>query len=118
MPGLVVAVLLISSLLLVHLSLRARPMPKERPLDVDEGLPLPELCQSSTVFSLTALFGAYFGIALALGLPALIGLAFGTVLGLFLIQYWIDKKQPERFETFLFSSLGAEPISGFELRLG
>lgn len=105
MPGLVVAVLLISSLLLVHLSLRARPMPKERPLDVDEGLPLPELCQSSTVFSLTALFGAYFGIALALGLPALAGLAFGTVLGLLLIRYWISKTRPERFETFLFGIL-------------
>jgi hypothetical protein len=105
MPGLVVAALLVLSLALVHLSLRAQPMPKDRPLDVDEGLPLPELAQSSTVFSLTALFGAYFGIAIALGIPALTGLAFGTVLGLLLIRYWIDKKRPERFENFLLDLL-------------
>jgi hypothetical protein len=105
MPGLFVAALLLLSLLLVHASVRARPMPKERPLDVDEGLPLPELAQSSAVFSLTALFGAYFGVALALGLPALIGLAFGTVLGLFLIQYRIDQDKPKRFEPFLFGLL-------------
>lgn len=105
MPGLLVAVLLISSLLLVHFSIRARPLPKDRPLDVDEGLPLPEAGQASTVFSLTALFGAYFGIALVLGLPALSGLAFGTVLGLFLIRYWVDRDKPKRFETFLFGLL-------------
>lgn len=80
-------------------------MSVERPLDVDEHLPLPEFGQASTVFSLTALFGAYFGIALVLGLPALIGLAFGTVLGLFLIHYWIDRYKPDRFETFLFGLL-------------
>jgi hypothetical protein len=72
---------------------------------VDEGLPLPEAGQASTVFSLTALFGAYFGIALVLGLPALSGLAFGTVLGLFLIRYWVDRDKPKRFETFLFGLL-------------
>lgn len=105
MPILLVAGLLISSLLLVYYSRRARPMPVERPLDVDEHLPLPEFGQASTVFSLTALFGAYFGIALVLGLPALIGLAFGTVLGLFLIRYWIDRYKPDRFETFLFGLL-------------
>lgn len=105
MPGLLVAVLLISSLLLVHFSIRARPLPKDHPLDVDEGLPLPEAGQASTVFSLTALFGAYFGIALVLGLPALSGLAFGTVLGLFLIRYWVERDKPKRFETFLFGLL-------------
>jgi Na+/proline symporter len=104
-PGLLVAVLLISSLLLVHFSLRAQPMPEEHPLDVDEGLPLPEAGQASTVFSLTALFGAYFGIALLLGLPALTGLAFGTALGLFLIRYWIDKHGPKQFEAFLLGIL-------------
>jgi hypothetical protein len=77
----------------------------DRPLDVDEHLPLPEFGQASTVFSLTALFGAYFGIALVLGLPALLGLAFGTVLGLFLIHYWIDQHKPDKFETFLFGLL-------------
>ena len=53
MAGLVVAALLGLSLFIVHFSLRARPMPKDYPLNVDEGLPLPELAQSSTVFSLT-----------------------------------------------------------------
>lgn len=101
MPGLLIAVILIASLLLVHFSLRAHPMPEEHPLDVDEGLPLPEVGQASTVVSLTALFGAYFGIALLLGLPALLGLAFGTALGLFLVRAWIDRHRPKRFEVFL-----------------
>lgn len=101
MPGLLVGIILIASLLLVHFSLRHQPMPENRPLDVDDGLPLPEVGQASTVFSLTALFGAYFGVALLLGIPALIGVAFGTALGLFLIRYWIDKHNSRRFETFL-----------------
>ena len=107
MAGLVVAALLGLSLFIVHFSLRARPMPKDHPLNVDEGLPLPELAQSSTVFSLTGLFGAYLGIAIALGLPAFAGLAFGTVLGLFVVRYWIDStlrnapSEKKRFETFL-----------------
>lgn len=105
MSILLVAGLLITSLLLAYYSRRAWPMPAERPLDVDEGLPLPEFAQASTVFSLTALFGAYFGIAWVLGLPALIGLAFGTILGLFLIHYWIEQQKPDRFETFLFGLL-------------
>lgn len=105
MSILLVAGFLISSLLLAYYSRRVRPMPVERPLDVDEHLPLPEFGQASTVFSLTALFGAYFGIALVLGLPALIGLAFGTVLGLFLIHYWIEQHKPDRFETFLLGLL-------------
>jgi hypothetical protein len=111
MAGLVVAALLALSLFIVHFSLRARPMPKDHPLDVDEGLPLPELAQSSTVFSLTGLFGAYLGIAIALGLPALTGLAFGTVLGLLIVRYWVDStlrtapSEKKRFETFLLRLL-------------
>src|ERR1051325_5792897 len=77
-------------------------MPKTQPLNVDEGLPLPEAGQASTVFSLSALFGAYFGIASVLGLPALTGLAFGTVVGLFLVRYWIVRRPSQRFEDFLF----------------
>lgn len=80
-------------------------MPKDRPLDVDEGLPLPEAGQASTVFSLTALFGAYFGVASVLGVPALAGLAFGTVSGLFLIRFWIIRCKTKRFEPFLFGLL-------------
>lgn len=80
-------------------------MKKEEPLNVDEGLPLPEAGQASTVFSLSGLFGAYFGIAAVLGLPAIAGLAFGTVLALVAIRYWILSRQPQRFEEFLFGLL-------------
>lgn len=89
MPGLAVAAILGISLLMVHFTMRSRPMPPKHPLNVDEHLPLPWLAQTSAVFSLTALFGGYFGIAVALGLPALMGLAFGTVLGLFIVRHWI-----------------------------
>jgi hypothetical protein len=112
MPGAFVAIVLITSLVLARLSMgKSRRVPG-RPLDVDEGLWLPELAQSSTVFSLTALFGAYFAIASTLGLPALLGLAFGTVLGLFLDAYWINTRywneeepQNRHFEGFLFRLL-------------
>lgn len=101
MPGVLIAVVLIASLLLVHFSMRAQPLPLRRPLNVDHGLPLPEAGQASTVFSLTALFGAYFGIYLLLGLPALAGLAFGTALGLLLIRRWIAGHKGLTFEAFL-----------------
>src|SRR5882672_3279419 len=105
MSGLVIGVMLIASLLLVHFQMRAQPMPKRRPLNIDTGLPLPEAGQASTVFSLTALFGAYFGIYLVLGLPALAGLAFGTALGLVLTRYWIIKQRAPTFEVFLLRVL-------------
>jgi hypothetical protein len=105
MPGLIVAVVLGFSLLLVHYTVRSRPMPSKRPLNVDEHLPLPWLAQTSTVFSLTALFGGYFGVAVTLGLPAVTGLAFGTVLGLFIVRHWINSTlrgtHEPRFEDFL-----------------
>jgi hypothetical protein len=103
MPGLFIGILLMASLLLVHFSTRTQPMPKNSPLNVDEGLPLPEAGQASTVFSLTALFGAYFAIYSVLGLPALSGLAVGTVLGLFLIRFWVNKHNSKTFEDFLIS---------------
>lgn len=83
-------------------------MPRARPLDVDSGLPLPEVGQASTVFSLTALFGAYLGIHLLLGVPALLGLATGTVLALFLIRSWIEKTGADTFDSFLYSFLGTK----------
>jgi hypothetical protein len=101
LSGLAVAVLLMSSLLLAHFSIRAQPMRRSKPLDVDNGLPLPEVSQASTVFSLTALFGAYLGIFVVLGLPALGGVACGTVLSLFTIRYWIRELNPASFEQFL-----------------
>lgn len=108
MAGPLIAILLIGSLLLVHFSVRARPMPARHPLDVDKGLPLPEAGQASTVFSLTALFGAYFGIHLVLGLPALLGIAFGTVVGLFVIRGWVQKYNVRTFEEFLLLILEGE----------
>lgn len=112
MPGLVIAILLIASLLLVHFSMQTRPMPARHPLDVDQNLPLPEIGQASTVFSLTALFGAYFGIYIILGLPALGGVACGTVLGLFIIRHWIHKQQPGTFEEFLQNILQGSGLNG------
>jgi len=85
--------------------MRARPMPALRPLNVDKYLPLPEAGQASTVFSLTALFGAYFGIYLVLGIPALAGIAFGTVCSLFTIRSWIQNHGVQTFEDFLLSTL-------------
>ena len=119
MPGLLIAATLIGSLLLVQFSMRSRPMPKDRPLNVDEGLPLPEAGQASTVFSLTALFGAYFGIYLVLGIPALAGLASGTVLGLVLIRQWIKRQSGSTFEEFLVTILQGTPgnVGAFALAL-
>jgi hypothetical protein len=105
LPGLFVAIVLIASLLFVHFSMRARPMPITTPLNVDTGLPLPEVGQASTVFSLTALFGAYLGIYLFLGVPAFAGLACGTVVGLFVVRGWILRHGAQTFEDFLSSLL-------------
>jgi Na+/proline symporter len=118
LPGVVIATLLIASLLFVHLTVRARPLSDHRPLDVDAGLPLPEVGQASTVFSLTALFGAYFGIYIFLGLPALAGVACGTVLGLFVIRNWIQKHHSESFEDFLTSIFGGKTRNGDFFALG
>src|SRR5829696_8623633 len=106
MAGVIVAATLIASLLLVHFSLQWRPLPHSKPLDVDYGLPLPEVAQASTVFSLTALFGAYLGIYLLLGIPALLGLGVGTTAGLLVIRRWIGKRHPSTFEAYLEAVLG------------
>ena len=112
MPGFIVAVVLGFSLLLVHLTLRSQPMPSARPLNVDENLPLPWLAQTSTVFSLTALFGGYFGVAVALGLPAVTGLACGTVVGLSLLGVGLFQRckatNQTRFEDFLSKILSGD----------
>jgi Na+/proline symporter len=121
MAGLPLGLLLIFSLLAVFNILRRRPMPPQWPLNVDDELLLPELCQTSTVFSLTALFGAYLGIAVALGLPGLSGLATGTVVGLFVIWRWIRRElngDPSqgvaRFEDFLTEVFkGTSPSAKF-----
>lgn len=108
MAGLIVAGLLVTSLLVVHLSMRRQPLLSARPLNVDVGLPLPEIGQISTVFSLTALFGAYLGLYLILGISALCGLAVGTVGALILVRRWIDAGDPESFEAYLCRMLGTD----------
>lgn len=102
MPGALIATLLVVSLLLVHFSTRRAPMPATRPLNVDDGLLLPEAGQASTVFSLTALFGAYFGIFVVLGWPALAGLGFGSAIGLWAIRRWFTSRPNRSFEGFLY----------------
>jgi hypothetical protein len=94
-------------------------MPARQPLNIDHGLPLPEAGQASTVFSLTALFGAYLGIYLILGIPALAGIAFGTVTSLFTIRRWIQRSRCSSFEEFLVSILtgGARNAGASELLL-
>lgn len=118
MPGLIVSGFLLAMLLLVHLSLRQQPMPRAKPLNVDTGLPLPEVGQASTIFSLTALFGAYLGVHLLLGLPALLGLATGTVGALLLIRRWIDSGNPTSFEDHLASVLGGSHSNLMAFSLG
>src|SRR6266436_137585 len=108
------------SLFLVYYWKTRQPLPAE-PLNVENNLPLPWLAQTSTVFSLTGLFGAYLGIAIMLGLPALLGLALGTVLGLFIVHQWIvrtlkkvKKVETEEpvFEDFLIAILPDNIIDG------
>lgn len=118
MAGLIIAVSLIASLLVVHFSLRRQPMPRARPLDVDSGLPLPEVGQASTVFSLTALFGAYLGVHLLLGLPALLGLATGTVMALLMIRRWVEKRGMRSFDEFLFAFIGRSRSNSAAIALG
>lgn len=117
MAGILIASLLVASLLLVHLSLKWQPLPPAKPLDVDSGLPLPEVGQASTVFALTALFGAYLGIYLFLGLPALAGLATGTVCALLLIQRWMRSRKSDSFEGYIDQALGVEPRNGYTFAL-
>lgn len=122
MPGSVLAIFLGFCVIFVYYWRRKKPLPA-RPLNVDNDLPLPWLAQTSTVFSLTGLFGAYLGITVALGLPALLGLAVGTVLGLFIVLYWIEctlrqiPKKNQRFERFLSRILRGNASNAFAYAL-
>lgn len=94
----------IGTLLFVHYSTRAAPLPEARPLDVDE-VPFPVAGQASTVFSLTALFGAYYGMLIILGAWALLGLVAGTIVALISIRYVTLNTPEERYESFIFGRL-------------
>jgi hypothetical protein len=101
----------------VHFSVKAQPLSARRPLDVDRDLPLPEVGQASTVFSLTALFGAYFGIYLFLGIPALAGVACGTIVGLFVLRTWMQAPEFRSFEDFLLNVIGDSKGNGATLAI-
>ena len=108
------------SLFLVYYWRTRQPLPP-KPLNVEDNLPLPWLAQTSTVFSLTGLFGAYLGIAVILGSAALLGLACGTVIGLFAVREWIvltfrrlqrEGKAAASFEDFLTGILPDNRLDG------
>lgn len=63
------------------------------PLDQEEKslLPAPWAGHASSVFSLTALFGAYIGVILLVGVVAGIGLAVGSSAGLLLIRHRLQQ---------------------------
>jgi hypothetical protein len=94
----------IGTLLFVHYSTRAAPLPVARPLDIDE-VPFPVAGQASTVFSLTALFGAYYGMLVIFGVWALAGLVAGTILALICIRQVTLHATEVRYEDFLVSRL-------------
>jgi len=94
----------IATLLFVHFLTKAVPVPIVHPLDVDE-VPFPAAGQASTVFSLTALFGAYYGMFVILGIYALVGLAAGSIVGLFLIRRAALDATEKRYEAFIFARL-------------
>jgi hypothetical protein len=101
MLGLAVGLLLIASLLIVNIWIRTAPLNPNAPLNVDESLPLPWAGQASSVCSLTALFGAYFGILVILGIPALLGLAGGGAAGLVYLRSVVINSKASTFDQFL-----------------
>lgn len=102
--ALVIAVFLIATLLIAgKWPAGASGLRPVAPLDVDEGMPFPEASQASSVFSLTALFGPYLALSIVFGLPALIGLFLGTVLGLFLLCRYFAAYPNSSFHSILNS---------------
>lgn len=99
-----VGLFLIATLLFVHFSTKAAPLRRARPLDVDE-VPFPAAGQASTVFSLTALFGAYYGMFLVLGFYALLGLVVGSMLALLVIRTSVMHAPESRYEPYLYGRL-------------
>jgi Na+/proline symporter len=103
MTPLLVGLSLIILMLLVHTWMQSQELNPTRPLDVDDGLPFPELAQASSVFSLTALYTAYLTMAVVLGLPALCGVVLGGVLSLVAIRSIMAASTAERYEELLMS---------------
>ena len=107
MTPLFIGLSLIVLMLVVHRWTEGRALEAARPLNVDEGLPFPDLAQASSIFSLTALYTAYVTITLILGVPALVGLAIGGIAALVSIRGVIRRSSATSFEELVMSHLVA-----------
>ena len=94
-----VGLFLIALLLYAHYSVSNKK--KSLKLDIDDDLPFPAAGQGSSIFSLTALFGAYLAILFIVGIIAVLGLVIGTILGLYLIRTRSIKYKEHSFQKFL-----------------
>jgi hypothetical protein len=101
--GIAVGLLLLLSLTVAHFFAGAEPLKITAPLDVEDGLPFPWIGHASSIFSLTALFGAYLTITIIVGLEALVGLALGSIAGLVFLRGVVLKSNAKSFELFLRS---------------
>jgi hypothetical protein len=117
----VVGAFFFATILFVYFSSRARALQRTRPLDEDR-LPFPALGQASTMFSLTSLFGACFGMFLVLGVYAIAGIAGGTIVGLLLVRTLISSSAEtfegavyERLQRLAHPSVYAGPLVGVQL---
>ena len=72
---------------------------KEKPslVDVDKGLPFPAIGQGSTIFSLSALFGAFLGVFTLVGYVALLSATIGAICGLLYLKNQIKKMKGSSF---------------------
>ncbi|MBK8945411.1 MAG: hypothetical protein IPM32_09100 [Ignavibacteriae bacterium] len=104
-----VGLFLIALLLFAHYSVTNKK--KSLKLDIDEDLPFPAAGQGSSIFSLTALFGAYLAILFVVGILAVLGLVVGTILGLSLIRYRSIKYKENSFQKFLFEHFNTKDKS-------
>ncbi|MBV8517658.1 MAG: hypothetical protein JO197_09685 [Acidobacteria bacterium] len=89
----------VTTLLIVQVAIRNRPLKLYRPLD-DDDVPFPAAGQASTVFSLAALFGCYPGIFLLIGGIGFVGVAGGSAAALLLIRA-AQAGHEGGYETFL-----------------
>ncbi len=117
----VVGAFFFATILFVYFSSRARALQRARPLDEDR-LPFPALGQASTMFSLTSLFGACFGMFLVLGVYAIAGIAAGTIVGLLLVRTLIASSAKtyegavyERLRRLPHPAVFAGPLIGVQL---
>ena len=102
MLGIATGLFLIFTFIVVHIY--SKPKSADDFLGSDD-LPFPGAGQGSSIFSLTALFGAYLGIFFLVGLSGLLGLGLGSITGLFIIRKKIISSKCDSFELFVESVL-------------